>query len=60
MAELKALDESNEDYKCICILGYIIKLKKSLVSFNSHKGRDITNRQIRHFNGIPADDGPEG
>jgi hypothetical protein len=60
IAELKALDEENEEYNAISIFGYIIKLEKAMVGFNAHKGRDITNRQIRHFNGISADEGEAG
>jgi len=44
MAEVKAMDEESEDFNTVCIFGYVFKLEKGLVGFNSHKGRDITNR----------------
>jgi len=44
MAEVKAMDEESEDFNTVSIFGYVFKLEKGLVGFNSHKGRDITNR----------------
>jgi hypothetical protein len=59
--EVKLLNDVDpENFAVTSILGYVFKMEKSLISFNSHKGKDITNRQLRHFNGISADDSEAG
>ena len=39
----------------VAVLGYIFKMPRSRCYFNSHLGRDITSRSLRHFRGLPLD-----
>ena len=41
----------------ISILGYVLKVPKKDSFFDSHRGRDITARQLRHLRGVQADMG---
>ena len=60
VAELAAMNTADEEFNTTSVMGYCFKLKKGMIFFGNHKGRDISSRQVRHFNGISADDGPEG
>ena len=47
----KEIREGNQKYVFVGLLGYILKVKKRDVGFQSHVGRDITARQLRHLRG---------
>ena len=44
-------EEDSEGYVHTAVLGYVFKLLKKPMIFNSHIGRDITARSLRHFRG---------
>ena len=60
MSYTEVAEEVEEDgvtYCFIGILGYVFKVEKELVFFKTHRGRDITARQLRHLRGVQADMG---
>ena len=51
------VEEDGEVHFFISILGYVLKVPKKDSFFDSHRGRDITARQLRHLRGVQADMG---
>ena len=43
------------EFAFVACLGYVIKMPRNCCFFQSHLGRDITARSLRHFRGQPLD-----
>ena len=43
------------EFAFVACLGYVIKMPRNRCFFQSHLGRDITARSLRHFRGQPLD-----
>ena len=43
------------EFAYVAVLGYVIKMPRNKCYFQSHLGRDLTARSLRHFRGEPLD-----